>query len=774
MFKLPNEIIEASKDYKSSLEDSIKGITNAARFKGIRVPWGIYSHRGGNIYMTRIRIPAGVITPSQLRALSIASQKYSRGALHITTRQDIQIHNVKLEDTVKVIEYLKDFNLSPRGGGGNSIRNITACALSGLCKDELFDVSSFATSLTEYLLRQDSSYNLPRKLKFSFSGCQKDCAGCLANDLGFLAKFQGSRKGFKVFVGGGMGLDSRIAKALEEFIPAEDLGYVAESVKNVFNKIGDRKNRHHNRLRFLIDDIGLEEFKKHYKKEFSFLKENEYITLRKIDFPEREESEGAIPQLNDQEYNEFLKYNLQPQKQAGFSAVQLRIPRGDISAQELTALADLEKEFEGIEFCASQNQNLFICWVNNSDVYKLFLKLKGILKDFLYPETLLDVVVCKGALTCNLGLCNSPGLSEEIEGLIKKEFIGKKVFANLEIKLNGCPNACGQQPLGKLSFHGMVRKVDNRPAPFYKFLLGGRKEAENTRFGEEVGIIPAKNIPQFLRDFLSRSEEIINKERDVRVFLENEAQEIAAKILEKYSYVPAYAENRDFYIDWGKSEEFSLSGLGPGECGAGVLDMIESDLREAKLALENSKMQGCSFKEIKSALFFSSRALLIVKGVDPKTEEEVFFEFKEKFIKQEMAAESFAGIKEIFNSLSRDLNAEERKEKFLYAKAFFEHINQLYKDMDSSFNFPKQKAQKLSGAGEKQNYVLDLKGVPCPINYVKSKLFLENLGKGDILEIILDKGEPINNVPKSLQNDGHKIISTEKQNGFYKVIVEKG
>lgn len=771
MFRLPEEVKKSMENYKRSLEEVQEGKISSARFRGVRVPWGIYSHRGGKVYMARIRIPAGVVSPLQLKALAHVSREFGNGILHITTRQDIQIHNVHIKDTLKVMQHLKEYNLSSRGGGGNTVRNIIACPLSGVCKEELFDVGRHAVALTEYLLRQDTSFTLPRKLKISFSGCSKDCGGCLVNDLGLLAQYQGEKKGFRVFVGGGMGASSRIGKLLEEFISEEDLGYCVAAVKNVFYRMGDRRNKRHNRLRFLIEDMGLEEFKKVYRKEFQELREKEYIALRKIDFLEQEEIDRGVPQIDDEEYKEFLSYSVSSQKQKGFSSVELRIPRGDISAERLAALAQLEKDFSGIEFRTSLDQNLFICWVKSEDLYKLFLKLKDILSNFLYPQTLLDVVACKGALTCNLGLCNSPGLAEEIEDVVKKEFLKKKVFRTLGIRLNGCPNSCAQHPIGKLSFYGMVRRVDNRPVPFYKFFLGGRKEAELTRLAEEIGIVPAKNVPHFLRDFLERVDERIGESEEVYDFLGGPAKKIAQQVLEHYSYVPSYLENRDFYIDWGKTEEFSLAGLGPGECGAGVLDLIEADLSEARLALERAEKEFFSLPDIKKTLFFSARALLAVKGKDPKNEREAFSDFKEKFIKEGVASSVYANIQEVFKSMDEKTSPGQRRDEFSYASKFLEHINELYKSMDSTFNFPKK--EKSSEKGETLSNVLDLKGTPCPINYVKVKLVLEKLNQGDTLEVLLDEGEPMDNVPKSLENDGHQILKTEKQDGFYRVIVKK-
>lgn len=773
MFKLPNEVKDAIKEYKNSLEDLLGARINPSRFAGIRVAWGTYSHRGGKIFMNRIRIPAGQLNAVQLKAIAYAAATFGKGIAHITTRQDMQIHNVKIEDTIKVIEYLKDYELSPRGGGGNTVRNITACALSGICRDEVFDVRNYAIALTEHLLRQDTSFNLPRKLKIAFSGCSQDCSGCLINDVGLLAQEKNKQKGFKVFAAGGLGAEPAIGLLLEEFIPAQDLGYTVQAIKNVFYKKGDRRNKHHNRLRFLVKDLGPDTFKGLYLEEVKFLRENEYIDLRKIDLPEPKPCKGEIPVVADEEFKKFAEYNFYAQKEEGLVSVELRVPRGDISADSLGKLAALEPEFGAIEYRTSQSQNIFICNVKKSDTHKLFLKIKEILAGFLYPSTLLDVVCCKGALTCNLGLCNSPGLTEEVEKTIAENFLGKPVFRKLNIKINGCPNACGQHPIGLIALHGAARRVENRPLPFYKLLLAGRKALENTRLAKDTGILlPAKNVPLFLKDFIARIGKEINETTDIYKYMDEKAGALAKETAKDYTYVPAYSENKDFYIDWGKSEEFSLDGLGPGECGKGILDMIEADLTDAKNCLESAKNKNFSVAELKKALFFAARALLVVKGSDPKTEEPAFRDFSEKFIKEGLADPRFSGLSEVYSALSGALSVKQKEEKFLYVKDFFEHINALYKNMDSALNFPKQKSDALKEAEEKIS-VLDLKGVRCPLNYVQAKLYLENIKAGEVVEFCLDEGEPIQNVPLSLKNDGQEIMEIKKMDGYYILKVKK-
>ena len=771
MFRLPKEVIEEIENYRKALREVQEGKIPSVRFRGIRVPWGIYSHRGGKVYMSRIRIPAGVLYPAQLKALAIASQKFGDGNLHITTRQDIQIHHVSLEKTIELIDYLKDFQLSPRGGGGNTVRNIIACPFAGICKDEVMDVRGYALGLSEYLLRQDTSFTLPRKFKIAFSGCAKDCAGVAVNDLGFLAVRVDGDIGFRVFTGGGMGAHSRVGKVLEDFISARDIGYTTVALKNLFYRMGDRRNKHRNRLRFLVEQIGFEEFRKYYQEEKENLREREYISLRKIEFKERKEGSVLEEEKGkDEGFDEFLHYNLIPQKQEGFYILHLRIPRGDISSEKAIALAELEKDFPGIEFRTTQNQNLAICWVKGNEVYPLYLRIKDILDSFLYPDTLLDVVACKGALTCNLGLCNSPGLAEALEEMIGKKFLGSKIFPYLHIKINGCPNACGHHPVGDIGLNGVVRRVDNRPVPFYRLLLGGVKAADNTRLAEDTGLVPARNIPSFLEEFLEKLDSLTGNGK-VGEILRDRGRELALSLLENYSYVPSYAEDRNFYIDWGRKEEFSLAGLGPGECGAGVIDMIESDLQEARIALERAMEKDYPVEEIRKALFSSARALLVVKGVDPRNEEEAIREFRNKFIHAGIASPEFDNLEQVFSSLKEGMGKEEREEIFLYAEKFTRHVEELYQKMDSSFNFPQY--EKKEKKGEEKIHLLDLKGTPCPLNYVKAKLVLENLSPGETLEILLDEGEPINNVPRSLEGDGYKILSIEKLDGIYRVLVKK-
>lgn len=789
MFKLPNEVITALKNYSESLGEYLGGKISSDRFKGIRVPFGFYSQRASRQLMGRVRIPAGSIAPKQLKAIADTAKRFNL-KLHITDRQDVQLHGVSYEDTVKVLDYLKDYNLSTIGGGGNTVRNVTACYLSGICRDEVFDVRKYAVNITEYLLKDPAATRLPRKFKVAFSGCSKDCAYALVNDVGLIAKENNGVKGLRVFCGGGMGASSAVGQILEDFIPIEKTGYVVKAVMLAYNKHGDRLNRHRNRLRFLIQDMGFEKFKGLYQIELNNLMEAEYVGLREIKFKQDLKKIEPVVleglEVLDGGFRDFIKYNLVPQKQDGYYAVELEIPQGDIDVSAVEKVAGLDALIPDIEFRTTQNQNLLFCNIHGSELPALYKMLKTIFSDnsFIGSNRITGVIACKGATTCNLGLCNSPALARAVVKEFKADGLDMTALKDFKIKISGCPNNCGQHVLGVIGLQGMTRKVGSRPVPLYKILAGGRIGENETRFGQEVGIVPARNIPEFLKEYFRRIQDKVGGYESVHEFLEKEGAVIMKDLLNSYSYVPDYNENASFYKDWEREDDFSLAGIGPGECGAGVLDLIDADLAEAGKGLNLAKAHmGTDFKSVpnylKDALIYSARALQVVKGLEPKEDKEVIESFINGFIEKGIAESRFKGIRDIYNKLAGENIQGELAKIYESVKEFYEYIKTLYKQMDPHFRFPsevKREEEKAAPVKEpakiEAGKVLNLKGVACPINYVKAKLFLETLDLGTIVTIYLDEGEPIRNVPSSLRGDGHEIIEMEKEaDGHYRLVV---
>jgi len=770
MFKLPPELVRSIGDYKRSLEEFTEGKTGPDRFKGIRVPWGIYSQRGGRIFMTRVRIPAGLISPAQLKALAECSLRYGNGVLHVTTRQDIQIHEVPIDKTGLIMDHLKGFDLSPRGGGGNTVRNITACPFSGICPKERFDVRGYAVGLTEFMLKDPNSYRLPRKYKIAFSACKEDCDLATMNDLGFIAQ----EDGFSVYAGGGMGAVSKTGELLEEYIPKRDVGYVAEAVKRVFFKHGERRNRHRARLRFLIERIGFDEFKRLFREELDRLKETTHIALRKIEFTYPPDDELEVKVAEDEgDFGIFASYNLFPQKQKGHFAVGIRLPLGDIEAEKAVKLAEACEGLRYAELRTTRSQNIYVCNVRADELHTLYLKLRELNLALPFISTPLDPISCQGAATCNLGLCNSKALAARLIEELESDGIDPDLLREMNIRISGCPNSCGGHPIGAIGLHGLVRKVGLKPVPFYRVLLGGRVKEGGTRLAESVGIVPAKNVPSLLKEFLHKAEEEIEGYENVHEFLADGGRKLMEELIERYAYVPSYDEDRSFYMDWGSDEDFSLAGIGPGECGAGVLDMIEADIQEAKAKLAAAEERGYDPNLIYEAIYISARALLVVRGIEPKTPLEAVESFLMEFVSTGIASGKFKDLRERFTRLE-GADEEVGGEIFPYARELLEEVEELYSSMDSSFNFPKRgEAQPVEEKVEDVQ-LLDLRGTPCPINYVKVKLYLENLKPGTVIDVLLDDGEPIANVPPSLENDGHEILEVEGLEGYHRVRVKKG
>lgn len=778
MFKLPESFKTTIPNYRGSLNEYLEGKISGDRFRGIRVPFGFYSERESNVLLSRVRLPGGCATSAQLKALAQAARKFN-ASIHITDRQDIQLHDVTYEDSVEVLEFLKAYELSSIGGGGNTVRNVTACKRSGICKDELFDCRNHAISVSEYLLNDPLAIGrLPRKFKVAFSGCAADCAYGLINDVGLIAKERDGVRGFKVYSGGGLGASSAVCQVLEEFVPEEKIGYTVKAVMLTYEKYGDKFNRHRNRMRFLVEQLGFERFRELYRELLSQVLENEVFDLRPIQFKDKFRAVGIISlvksESGDKEFACFIKNNVKAQKPEGYYAVELDIAQGDISDKKLEQLAELETIIPEIEFRFIHSQNILLCNIPGIEMSALYHELKKIFNGsgFVISEDILNIVACKGATTCNLGLCHSPGLSRVLIKELTAAGINLESLKEFDLKISGCPNNCGQHSIGAIGLQGITRKVNLRPIPLYKILAGGRTGENSTRLSQELGKIPAKVVPQFLKEFFSIAQHKIKAYPSVYEFLEDEGTEILKGLIDKYSGIPSYEERPDFYRDWERTEDFTLAGLGPAECGAGVLDLIAADLSDAGNSLKHAKESGYKTEGLRHALVYSARALQVVRGLEPKNDQEVVASFIKEFIDKGIADKGLAGISLYFEKLQNELPDTERLEAYNFAEKFYTAITELNKQMDSHFKFPSEKKKEEPKPVEAGN-MLDLKGVKCPINYVKAKLFIENMEEGELVTILVDDGEPIRNVPNSLLNDGHQILEKERVNGHYRLVVKK-
>ncbi len=568
IYKLPTTIKADLVEFQEQTRRFKSGVISAAEYRAFRVPHGVYEQRAKGTYMLRVRLPAGGVLPHQMRALAAVSKRYGSGTLHLTTRQTVQIHGVALDDIYSALLALYRAELSTRGGGGNTVRNITACPDAGVSPDEVFDVSPYAVALTEFLLRDPASYQLPRKYKIAFSCSSKDCAGATVSDLGFIAKEYSKGRGFAVYVGGGLGSNSRVAQPLESFVPADQVHLIAEAVKRVYNQHGNRENRHKARLRYLIQEKGFERFKALYQEELEKLYREGLPALEVRDLPWRCVPKGVVSSNEAVEgFHLWRGQSARPQKQAGFFWAELLVVLGEIAADRFSGLADVAEDFgEGV-IRVTSSQNLVIRWIQEAELPALHHRLVALHLTGVSSPLLQQMSVCKGAATCRLGICLSQGLGSAIRSALERGSLDLQDAAGLTLNINGCPNACGRHPVASIGLVGGARRFGDRFVPCYTVKLGGRLGEGQTKLAEGSDVIPARYVPVFLVALL-RAFRGSAQYPDFDAYLAAGGRETAAKLAARHQRVAPFAEDPSSYTDWGAEEPFVLAALGSEESSA--------------------------------------------------------------------------------------------------------------------------------------------------------------------------------------------------------------
>ena len=573
VYRLPDSLAEDLDEFAAMVARFKAGEVSATQFQVFRVPQGVYEQRECGRFMLRIRLPAGVLLAHQMRRLGQVAGEHGNGVLHVTSRQDIQVHRVPLDSIHPALSALAEVGLSAKGGGGNTVRNITACPGAGVCPDEVFDVTGHVVALTEFLLGDPLSFQLPRKYKIAFSGCAKDCAGATVNDLGLIAARRDGADGFAAYVAGGMGARSRVADALEQFIPAPDVPIAAEAVKRVFDKHGDRKNRHKARLRFLVQRLGLEAFLDLYRQELDALRAAPPPgpAPRPVPHP----APGAEPAprsgARSEDFDAWREANVTSQKQGGYHVVEIPLVLGDIQAEKLRGLADVVEACGEKMLRTTQSQNAVIRWVREEELADLHENLGRLGLASARPGVLRNMVACAGASTCRLGICLSRGLANAVTDALAGSDIDLRSLGDLKIHISGCPNACGRHPIGQIGLFGSVRRVKGRLVPHYVVQLGGIVEEGKTELAQGRQAVPARHLPAFVTKLL-RAFEGSAECPDFAGFLAAGGRDAAEELAAGYKDIPDFEEDKDFYFDWGAEAVFSLAGRGAGECGAGVFD----------------------------------------------------------------------------------------------------------------------------------------------------------------------------------------------------------
>ena len=854
MYRIPSTL-NGDLDYTQSLIDQFKaGEIQAGQLKSNRVPMGIYEQRKNQHYMLRLRCAGGLVTPEQLAKIAFVGHQLSTSHLHVTTRQEIQIHNVDIEDAIPALKKLEKVDISSAGGGGNTVRNMMVDDRSGLTADEEFDVYPYVEELTSRLIAEKDSFTMPRKYKVAIDTSVATANYSYIADLGLQARIKDGQRGFRVLIAGSAASNAHTGWEVFDFLPEKDLYRAAKALKNWFHKYGNRRNRHKARMRYVFYKYGTEEAKRLYLEEFEELKKDGSIDFEAPALP-LEHHKPNFPALkaptdfetwkrryaHKQTNAEGLKENL------WYAYIPLR--HGNNSTDFFAEVAEYLGNYgnDVIRFTKKEQiqvRNIPEEYLTN--IYAFFKKLGVYQID--YPVVVTNLTCCTGADTCRLGICLPKGAIDGIAKQLLNSNLNLDAIPDFELRMNGCTNICALATWGDLGFSGRVGRVGDDPYPAYTIWLPVKGKHE---IDLQQGYIAAKKIPAFVEDYLRDVIAEQTNYADYYDYVAKRGVNIVKELIAKYKEVAPYSEEPDTFFDFGDDEKFSLIKYGKAECSAGLFDIIEIDqdtIREKRKEVEllmgnipqgvpadlqsDGKQETSKIEKLLHDIVFSeNRMLLVTRGLDPRTDEDVYQGFEKEFIAAGIIPQKF-----------KVLTDKARNNKSLIAEKplideLAQLLNDLYQNMDDSLQFKlpavqsptdftdntdsKEKSAKSnseeeesvsfvksvgqksrseneeksvssvksvgqkntseneqkSSAGEPEAISPDVKkdfrGVMCPMNFVKTKIALTPMQSGQILEILLDDGAPIENVPGSVKNEGHTILSTEKVENYWKVLIKK-
>jgi sulfite reductase (ferredoxin) len=614
--------------------------------------------------MQRIKIPFGGLDPQQLELMADVAEEYSDGIAHITTRQDFQLHFVHIDDTPTLMRRLAAVGITTREACGNSVRNVTGCPFAGVCPDEAFDVTPYARALSRFLLGHPDAQNFGRKFKPAFSGCAQHACGLVTlHDLGFTAvtrEVDGKEKrGFQIVVGGGLGAVPYQAKVFDEFLAPEQILPTAQAISRIFARHGEKKTRSRARMKFLVDKWGIEKFKEEVLAERAKLRDDPSWTQYLQGADEEHETPsrppGELPRVDgDERLAEWIKTNTRPQRQEGYVTATVALPLGDITADQLRALADIVRQFTNGTVRTTVEQNFVIRWVSKADVPALFAALDAAGLGAPGASNILDIVACPGTDTCKLGISSSRGLAAELrDRLAKKSFQLDQAVRDLHIKISGCFNSCGQHHVADIGFYGVSRNVKGFKVPHFQVVLGGQWEQNAGSYGLSIVAIPSKRIPEALdritdhylrtREKGERFFEYVKRvgKGPIRQLLDGLAEEL-----------PTHDADPGFYSDWADPRQYSTGDIGRGECAGEVVSAFEFAMAAAdrmvfgaQLYLDAGNAQQGG-KEAYLAMLKAAKALVQLQYDDVTDDaEEVISEFRDRYYDTELFFDPYAGGK---------------------------------------------------------------------------------------------------------------------------------
>ena len=645
------DIIELEQKIRAFREGTIA----EEKFRSLRLARGVYGQRQQGVQMVRIKLPYGKMTLAQWNRIADVSDEYSTGNLHLTTRQDIQIHFVSLDRTPQLWAELEKDNVTLREACGNTVRNITASDTAGIDKEEPFDITPYAHAMFEYFLRKPLCQEMGRKFKIAFSNSEKDTALIFMHDLGTIPRIKiidGKEvRGFKVVIGGGLGAQPHLAITTHEFLEEDLLIPYLEAVLRVFDRHGERNSRHKARIKFLLQKIGIDALNELVLQEQKALTYQRYPINREIhnlpSLPDYQLNNHTNPVSNPFNYELWKATNVIEQKQEGFLAVYVRVPNGNISSDTSRRLIEKLKGVIADDVRITINQGLQFRFVKPEHLEYIY----SILEEEGFAEagfgSVADITSCPGTDTCNLGISNSTGTALALSEVIEEEYPEYLYNKELAVRISGCMNSCGQHGMASIGFHGSSLKAKGQVVPAVQVLIGGGVLGSgNGRIADKVIKVPSKRAPEVLRFVLNDYKQYAETSETFLSYSERRGDRYYYELLKPLADTDHILDEE--FIDWGQQEKFSTA-IGVGECAGVMIDLVATLILEAedKLAASKECIQNKAWADgiyhAYSAQVHSAKALLLQKNVQCNTQHGILNDFDKHFTANGLytAAESF-------------------------------------------------------------------------------------------------------------------------------------
>jgi sulfite reductase (ferredoxin) len=666
--ELENPIVEKDIiDLEKKIRAFREGTIHDEKFRSLRLARGIYGQRQPGVQMIRIKLPFGKVSFKQILRIADISDEYASSNLHLTTRQDIQIHYVSLDKTPELWAKLELDDITVREACGNTVRNITASPTAGIDPKEPFDVSPYAYGTFEYLLRNPVNQDMPRKFKISFSSSDDDTAFSFAHDVGLIPKINANgERGFKVMLGGGLGAQPMLANLVEEFLPEDQLVPYIESMLRVFDRYGERTNRNKARLKYLIQKLGLEEVLRLAQVERTANKVKIYKINRDAvalpNIPKPTGLEGIVP-VDELKYQQWLDTNVFEQKQPGYYGVYIKVLKGDIPTPQARKLVEVLRPLVADEIRITANQGLMLKYVTKEALPALFNGLTEIGMAAAGFDSVADVTTCPGTDTCNLGISNSMTFASVVEDLIYKEYADLIYNRDIKIKISGCMNSCGQHSMAQIGFHGSSLKAGARVLPSMQVMLGGGIVGDGVgRAGDRVIKIPSKRATDVLRTLLNDYKANATDTENYHNYYDRQGKDYFYQMLKPLADLTTLTDEE--FVDWGHIETYA-SAIGVGECAGVVIDLVATLIYEAdeKMEWANASYEAGSWADAiyhgYSVLISAAKALLLDKSINSSTHGGIIREFDAQYIDTNEIT-----LNGSFNDLILQINQNEPSEEF--------------------------------------------------------------------------------------------------------------